>query len=88
VASFCDEVGAFEHLDDRELALGQRPAGGGSVSRTIAAAWLCAISCAKVSETAEQNGQASTCRACPANTPMQIRTAIHGRKHMFLMAAF
>jgi len=34
-------------------------AGGGSTSRAITAAWLCAISCAKVSDTAEQNGQAT-----------------------------
>ena len=34
------------------------PAAGGSTSLAITAAWLCAISCAKVSDTAEQNGQA------------------------------
>ena len=47
------------------------PAGGGSTSRAMTAAWLCSISWAKVSETAEQKGQARAGRAAaPATTTM------------------
>jgi hypothetical protein len=49
-------------------------AGGDSTSRAITAAWLCAISCAKVSETAEQNGQA-TAEAAPATVTSRITNA-------------
>ncbi|NCY03484.1 MAG: hypothetical protein EBX36_11405, partial [Planctomycetia bacterium] len=64
------------------------PAGGGSTSLTITAAWLWAISWAKVSETAEQNGHAGTCRAWPASIPIPIRAAIQERKGVVLMGAF
>ena len=73
-------------LGNGPSARGDRaPAGGGSTSRTIAAAWLCAISCAKVSDTAEQNGQASTCRACPTSMPKPSMSRITRSTNEFLM---
>ena len=57
------------------------PAAGGSTSRAITAAWLCAISCAKVSDTAEQNGQASTRTGRPRRAASRIATAMRQRRN-------
>jgi hypothetical protein len=55
-------------------AVGKRAeAVGGSTSLAITAASLCAISCAKVSDTAEQNGHA---RATVGTTARQTTAAI------------
>ena len=54
-------------------------AGGGSMSLAITAAWLCAISCANVSDTAEQNGQA---RAEPESAATVATTATGTKQRM------
>ena len=61
------------------------------MSRTIAAVWLCAISCAKVSDTAEQNGQAVARCVCPTSIASAIAVAtqtVPDRDRVFLMATF
>jgi hypothetical protein len=71
-------------------------AAGGSTKRAITATWLWAISCAKVSETAEQNGHADAGWILAANGATSSATSRHRKwkrnrgsdRVGFLMAEF